>query len=87
MFALPASYLGQWAKVAEVSSSPLFTCAISSAKNKINMAEARSAVAEPRVYDFKEGKNAFKDLALAWRHSVVRSFYRTRYFRSADDPV
>jgi len=43
------------------------------------MAEARSAVAEPRIYDFKEGKNAWKDLALGWRHSIVRSFYRTRY--------
>jgi len=42
------------------------------------MAEARSAVAEPRVYDFREGKNAWKDLALGWRYSVVRSFYRTR---------
>jgi len=42
------------------------------------MAEARSAVAEPRVHDFREGKNAWKDLALGWRYSVVRSFYRTR---------
>lgn len=42
------------------------------------MAEARSAVSEPRVNDFDEGKSATWDFIRAWRKSFFRRFYRTR---------
>ncbi|XP_050397070.1 carnitine O-palmitoyltransferase 1, liver isoform [Patella vulgata] len=45
------------------------------------MAEARSAVTEPRVHEIEEGKDNTSEFYLAfrqWRRSLVRRFYRTR---------
>ncbi len=42
------------------------------------MAEARSAVAEPRVLELEEGKHAAQDFLRAWRKAFFRRFFRTR---------
>jgi carnitine O-palmitoyltransferase 1 len=43
------------------------------------MAEARSAVAQPRVDDTQPvGRTTWRDIGSAWKHSAIRSFYRTR---------
>lgn len=42
------------------------------------MAEARSAVSEPRVSDLEEGHNAKLDFLRAWRKAFFRRFFRTR---------
>ena len=42
------------------------------------MAEARSAVTEPRVVELEEGRDAKKDFLRAWRKAFLRRFFRTR---------
>ena len=46
------------------------------------MAEARSAVSEPRVgvVEFEEGKDNVGDFLRAWRKAFFRRFFRTRCF-------
>ncbi|KAG1650421.1 Carnitine O-palmitoyltransferase 1, liver isoform [Nymphon striatum] len=42
------------------------------------MAEARSAVAEPRVTKIDEGRDSWHDFLIAWRKSIFRRYFRTR---------
>ncbi|XP_048251117.1 carnitine O-palmitoyltransferase 1, liver isoform-like isoform X2 [Haliotis rufescens] len=42
------------------------------------MAEARSAVSEPRVSKFEEDKTTAPDVLDAWRRGLLRRFFRTR---------
>jgi hypothetical protein len=43
------------------------------------MAEARSAVSEPRVGRIEEGRNPKEDFLLGIRAYVIRRFFRIRY--------
>jgi len=45
----------------------------------LNMAEARSAVSQPKVGRLEEGRNTQADVLHAIRASVVRRFFRVRY--------
>jgi len=43
------------------------------------MAEARSAVVEPRVVDAEEEvRDTWTDFILAWRRQLVKGFFKTR---------
>jgi hypothetical protein len=43
------------------------------------MAEARSAVAEPRlVHVEEEVRDSLTDLIVAWRRQLVKGFFKTR---------
>lgn len=43
------------------------------------MAEARSAVAQPRIVELELDRNTWNDFARAWRRSVVKGFFRFRF--------
>lgn len=43
------------------------------------MAEARSAVSEPRVDFIEEGHDTFHDAVVGWRRSFCRRFHRTKF--------
>lgn len=45
----------------------------------IIMAEARSAVAQPRIVELELDRNTWNDFARAWRRSVVKGFFRFRF--------
>ena len=43
------------------------------------MAEARSAVAEPRILDVDDAVNdTWTEVFLAWRRQLVKGFFKTR---------
>ena len=48
----------------------------------IAMAEARSAVSEPRVGRIEEGRSPQNDFYLGIRNYMIRRFFRTRFVSS-----